>query len=557
MPTPGRPDQGEDGAGLAAGGAVPQPEGSVLLARGSEAIGDNAAAAAYYQKVYYEFPMHATDSALADEALIRLRGVLGENFPPVMPQAMLDRAATLMRTGRQSEGQLEYESMQAQLGGTDRELARVRAVSGNYAALSALSTPDASADAERIYGMHVAARRRSLEPQAEAAVEELSRKHPKSQWRLEGLISWGNHFLLRNDRARFAPYYRSCVADFPADRQAAYCHWKLTWVKWLERAPDARAAMEEHVRKYPESEKASAALYFLGRHREAIAGYPGSYYSTLSRQTVSREALSQAKVKQSGIQTAVRVEFESSDPVRLRIDRAKLLDASGRSDWAELELRYAAEQEEQPFLAAMALADIAAGRGAYDQSIRYIKSIAKGYLQMPMEAAPETFWRLAFPLPYRESLDANSRARGLDPHLVAALVRQESEFNPRAVSRAKAYGLTQVLPSTGRQLSRTAGVRGFTASMLFEPDVNLKLGTYYLRTMLDAHGGKWEETLAAYNAGKSRVDQWKTWGEFREPAEFIETIPFSETRNYVQIVLRNADIYRRVYGGGVARAARE
>ena len=135
----------------------------------------------------------------------------------------------------------------------------------------------------------------------------------------------------------------------------------------------------------------------------------------------------------------------------------------------------------------------------------------------------------------------------LDPFLVASLIRQESEFNPKAISSARAYGLTQVLPSTGRQLSRRLGITRFSSSMLFEPEINLKLGTYYLKTLLDQQEGSWEQTLASYNAGKRRADEWATWATFREPSEYIETIPFTETRNYIQIVLRNAHVYRRLY----------
>jgi soluble lytic murein transglycosylase len=89
--------------------------------------------------------------------------------------------------------------------------------------------------------------------------------------------------------------------------------------------------------------------------------------------------------------------------------------------------------------------------------------------------------------------------------------------------------------------------RTFRASILFRPDVNLRLGTTYLRTMYDANSGRWERTLAAYNAGTSRVENWLGWGEYREPAEFIESIPFSETRTYVLAVLRNASMYRKLY----------
>jgi soluble lytic murein transglycosylase len=136
--------------------------------------------------------------------------------------------------------------------------------------------------------------------------------------------------------------------------------------------------------------------------------------------------------------------------------------------------------------------------------------------------------------------------------MVAALIRQESEFNPSAISHKSAYGLTQLMPATGRQLARRNGVRRFRTSMLFQPATSLRLGATYMRSMLDQWGGKWEETLASYNAGKARVDEWRTWSSFLEPAEFVETIPFTETREYVQAVLRNAAIYRRLYGTAVA-----
>jgi soluble lytic murein transglycosylase len=96
-------------------------------------------------------------------------------------------------------------------------------------------------------------------------------------------------------------------------------------------------------------------------------------------------------------------------------------------------------------------------------------------------------------------------------------------------------------------MARRNGVRRFRTSMLFQPATNLKLGTGYLRSMLDEWGGKWEQTLASYNAGKTHVEEWVTWNSFQEPAEFVETIPFTETREYVQAVLRNAAIYRRLY----------
>src|SRR5690606_33346650 len=130
--------------------------------------------------------------------------------------------------------------------------------------------------------------------------------------------------------------------------------------------------------------------------------------------------------------------------------------------------------------------------------------------------------------------------RNLDPFMVAGLIRQESEYRPDAVSRAKAYGLMQVMPATGRSLARSLGLGAFSVRMLTRPEVNLNMGTYYLANLERSFDGRLEYALASYDAGKSRADRWKTWGTFDEPIEFIETIPFTETREYVLSVFRNA-----------------
>jgi soluble lytic murein transglycosylase len=192
----------------------------------------------------------------------------------------------------------------------------------------------------------------------------------------------------------------------------------------------------------------------------------------------------------------------------------------------------------------MELADSA---DAPHQALRIMKSWSPDYLNLPVPAAPRKFWELLFPLPYRTDLVRDAKDRDLDPYLLAGLIRQESEFNPQAVSRAKAYGLTQIRPATGRQFARKAGVPKFTTRVLSQPAANLKIGTSILRSMLDQQGGKLEQTLAAYNAGPERVVQWMSWNTYREPAEFVESIPFTETRDYVQAVLRNAEMYRRLY----------
>jgi soluble lytic murein transglycosylase len=239
--------------------------------------------------------------------------------------------------------------------------------------------------------------------------------------------------------------------------------------------------------------------------------------------------------------------FDASATSQARIDRARQLVSAGLKDWAEIELRYGAQNGDQPHLLAMQLAALI-GDGRPAQAIRYIKSYAGNYLFLPIDSAPLDFWRLAFPLPYRADLERFSKQNQLDPFLMAALIRQESEFDAKVISPANARGLTQIEPATGRELSRKLKVSKYTTAKLFQPELNLQFGTYYLRLVTNQLGGHTEAALAAYNAGMSRAKAWLTWGDFQEPAEFVETVPFTQTRGYIQAVLRNADAYRRIYG---------
>ena len=232
-----------------------------------------------------------------------------------------------------------------------------------------------------------------------------------------------------------------------------------------------------------------------------------------------------------------------------------MLVQAGLEDWAEVELRFGAQTEDQSHVLAAELAVIETRRENPSQALRYIKRYASGYLYLPLETAPADFWRLAFPLPFRSDLERFSKQNGLDPFLMAALIRQESEFDAKVISRANARGLTQILPSTGKELSRKLKVAPYTTAALFQPKTNLQMGTFYLKSMIDYLGGNVEAALAAYNAGLSRANAWLSWGDFKEPAEFIETVPFTETRGYIQTVLRNADVYRRLYGSAAGPRA--
>ena len=130
-----------------------------------------------------------------------------------------------------------------------------------------------------------------------------------------------------------------------------------------------------------------------------------------------------------------------------------------------------------------------------------MKHSVPSYFAVDIPSLPRPYWEALFPRPYWTDLKRFSLANGLDPYLVASLIRQESEFNPAAVSRANAVGLMQLLPQTGKLVARQEKLKRYTASQLFTPAVNLQLGTRYFRGMVDQFGGSFEYALAAYNAG--------------------------------------------------------
>jgi len=561
---------------------LPQPEAAAALARGLEAAGDMAAAAAYYQRVYYGYPL-SPNAPEAESSLERLRQSLGAAYPPPMPATMLERADKLMQAGEYGKARSEFRSLVEELDGEQRELAQVGIglvdytrgqTRPAYSYLASLRVDSPEADAKRLYYLVACARRVDEKTEMLSFVDELARRHPKSQWRLGALIWAANDYLLENDSASYEPLFRACYESFPGEQRASYCHWKIVWNAYLRRDPRAADLFREHLKLFPNSDKIEAALFFLGRLSERegdlpvargsydaiVQRFPGHFYAVMARERLSDRRIAQARSGGAGNglesfrlpRPSTAPDFQPAAGSRVRIERGRLLARAGLTALAEAELRFGAANGGQAHVLALELARVASQQGEYGRSIRYIKGVFPGYLSLPRDLAPGEFWRLAFPVPYRRELERYCRIHKLDLWLVAGLIRQESEFDPKALSRAGARGLMQVLPSTGRQLSRKLGVRRFGTSMLNSPEFNIRLGTYYFRRLLDEHSGRIEPALASYNGGKTRVDSWLAWGTFEEAVEFIETIPISETRNYVQAVLRNAAVYRELYGGGAA-----
>jgi soluble lytic murein transglycosylase len=557
---------------------LPQPAGDAALAEALEAAGDLVNAAKSYQRIYYESPL-AKEAADALLGLNRLRDQLGASYPPAGAALMLGRAQKLLEGRAAAAAKREYELVAGQSSGAERERAQVGLgaaliQAGDFAAaqryLKSLEVAG-EADAERLSLLVLAARRLDQIPEIEASLALLAARYPASKFRLDALTNAGQFYFVRAEPAAYESVYRQCAQGFNGDPRTALCHWRLALAAQLLGRREAPQLLREHVKLYPGEDHVPAAMYLLGRqaedqqdwptarawYREVAANYPNFYYAVLSR-----GRLEEVRVKGAGDSAGVRqflaaipfpprARTESFDPTpatRQRLVRGRLLLSAGLDAWAEIELRYGARTDSQGPLLALEMAASATRRGAPEQALRYIKALAPGYLMLPLESAPREFWKYAFPLPYRTELERFARNESVDPFLLAGLIRQESEFDARVVSRSNAYGLMQILPGTGRDLSRRVKLPAFSPQLLFNPVVNLQLGTFYTRYLFNRFE-KWEHALASYNAGPNRVQSWlnASTRPYRDMAEWVESIPFDETRGYVQSVLRNADTYRRLY----------
>ena len=400
-------------------------------------------------------------------------------------------------------------------------------------------------------------------------VDDLRQSAPTSPWLEAALLSAANLHLVHREYDPALDTFRELQQRFPKGGKASYAHWKAAWLAFrLGRKEEAKKEFEEQISLYPGGNEANAALYWRARIAEeedepAMARafyqklsdrYRNYYYAELGRDRLKK--LPQADDPPGKyplldrippLDHAEKITLEAPPADDLHLQKAKLLGNGGLVDLAVRELQAAAADDPGNWAPAET-AQLYTDTGHYDRAIEVMKRSVPSYFAVDIPMLPRPYWEALFPRPYWSELKRYSTANGLDPYLVASLIRQESEFNPLAVSRANAVGLMQLLPKTGKVVAREESLKHYTASQLFTPAINLQLGTRYFRGMVDKFGGSFEHALAAYDAGSDRVEAWMGQGPYRDTPEFVESIPFTETREYVQAIMRNANVYRQLYG---------
>jgi soluble lytic murein transglycosylase len=222
------------------------------------------------------------------------------------------------------------------------------------------------------------------------------------------------------------------------------------------------------------------------------------------------------------------------------------LVSAGMFDEAIAEMKHAQRAHGRTPKLDATLAWVYRQQGEIRPAINTMRQAYPQYLSVEGDALPREIQEVIFPLDYVPLIKRYALQHDLDPFIVAALIGQESSYVADVVSPANAWGLMQILPSTGRQLARVEGVSRFRTQMLTNPETNVRLGTRYFATLVHNLGGV-PFALAAYNAGAGRVIRWKAERGGIEQAEFIDDIPYPETQMYVKKILGTAVDYRRLY----------
>jgi soluble lytic murein transglycosylase len=361
-----------------------------------------------------------------------------------------------------------------------------------------------------------------------------------------------------SDLAAAEASYRSVAEQAPGAELRASAGWRLAWLAW-RRADFAAAAglLERLAANSAEASEPARRDYWLGRALERLGRAEGperlarlasheplSYYGWRAASRLGEGAPPAAVAAAPPAAPPEAVERLALPVATLR--RIQILLEGGLEERASIEIEALARDADPSSTLVYAQLLLEAGR--FDRAQRLaLEQDASALVQRP-NPGDEAHWWLAWPTAYDRSVVHAARAHGVEPALVYAIMREESGYQPDALSVVGARGLTQIMPDTGRRLASDLGAAAFDPGELFVPDRNLELGAFYLSQLLARFDGRMSAAIASYNAGPEAVARWLAADPTGEDDEWVESIPYDQTRGYVKRVLRSVHVYRALYG---------
>jgi soluble lytic murein transglycosylase len=548
---------------LAASKTTVPDEVLLRLGRAARASGNSEKAVEAFMRVVYEFPFSDL-AAVAGSELDNLPA------PPIAAGSTrykleLGRAERLFGAKRYQPAKLAFESLRPAAQGDDHELVNLRIAECDYFLKRTRAARDgvkpfiekASRQGEALYFYAVATRDLGDKPEYLRVVRRLVSDFPDQSWAEEALNNLATYYIVQDEDELAEQTFREMYEKFPTGHYAERAAWKLGWFAYRSgRYADTIRVYESAAAHFPRSDYRPAWLYWSGRAHESLrepaiaseryalvaTDYLNSYYGRLATK----------RLDTSGAPRLIAGDSAQLPPdapaLPANATTVRSLLALDLYDQALDELHYAQKNWGDSSVIQATIGWIYNRRGDLRAGINAMKRAYPQYLASGGEQLPPELLRVLFPVNYWSEIRRYASEHQLDPYMLAALIAQESTFTADVKSAANAYGLMQLLPSTGRVYARKVGIsKRFSLSLLTTADTNLRMGTAYFADLVQQFGGT-HFALATYNAGPNRVQRWISEKPGLERDEFIDDIPFPETQNYVKKILGTAEDYRRLYG---------
>jgi len=560
------------------------PAALKLTAQAQAASGDLQSAIATYKKLYFETPASIESEWAA--ARLKSLGISIDTAQGVSYEQLRGRADRLFEADQHASAATAYEQVLKLYPGEikDSDNFNLRRGISLYLSgeklkaiepLRAVTSADPQLHSQSLFYLAESYRYSKQTAQFVSTGNQLRRLYPRSKWAVDSLYNTAVYYEKSGRQSEASDYYNQLLNNYPESEKAVEASFFLAWrAHQAKNYREAARLLTEYVANYPDSDYKAKAAFWAARDEErtnqpqrALALYQGlieryryGYYGQVAANRIELIKKANPNLKPlipepaSALARAVNNLRLSPAPIEtpsatidLRLTRAQQLKMIRLTDFALEELRAASNESPSSPRVNLETALIFSERG---DNLLAINTLRRAYPDYPYyrdEDLPREVWQILFPLREWNLIKSESEKYGLDPYFVAGLIRQESVFDPNARSRANARGLMQILPSTGKLVARKQGLGSVSAEDLYDPVISIKLGTQYLASLVDKFG-RIEYAAAAYNGGPGRVVRWLRERPEQEIEEWIENIPITETRLYVQGVLRNAANYRRFYG---------
>jgi soluble lytic murein transglycosylase len=543
------------------------PQALYLLGMTGEARGQSDAAAHAYRELQILIPASGWASGASDRLAV-LAGA-GVRVPQLSITQRVERAERLLRGGVPKTASDEAERIVEETRDTGLALRALKVIAD---ASRRLGRPEVAAKALELAVDRAPADRKPGLRLEQARLLLRANQRERALTLLAGVETAGTEaeaaeaIYLKartlddnGGESAATAAYKTVAARFPSREVAGASLWRVGWLEYLR--GDVRGAARTWARliEIPGGRSYRlGALYWTGRIHERngqrakadtvygriVREAPRSYYGMLA----ARRA---ATAPEPSVETVVRLpadpdEILAVDPGFTRVD---LLRRLGLVEFALLELDDVVRRSVGDPVRLYAVSSAYVREERYHLALRVFRRHLTGLATTGHPALPRAFWEMVYPFGWRSEVSEAAQNAGLDPFFVAAVVREESSYYPRAVSRAGARGLMQLMPATAQPMAENRGLAFRNGQLLDEPLANLQLGASFLASQLREFGDP-RLALAAYNAGPRRARQWWQARKSDDVEAWVEQIPYDETRQYVKKVMFAWEEYRRIYGSG-------